>query len=163
MTTPPPLRSTGLVLHPDGHFTHEGQPLRHARLRAVLERSVRHLPDEDVFFVQVGRFRGQIDVEDAPYFVRAFDAATGHVELSDMSAEPLREDTLEEDPAGVLYCQVKGECLARFTHAAQAHLLAAVSIDDGSAFIAVCGRRVPIEPRSRSRATRGAHMRGPVP
>src|SRR5262245_57203718 len=91
---PPPLRAFGLVLHHDGSWTHEGVPLRNARLRAAFDRSVRFLPEEDRFVVQLGRFRGEIEVEEAAFFVRDFDAATGSLRLSDGSAEPLDPVTL---------------------------------------------------------------------
>jgi hypothetical protein len=158
MSAPPPLRHTGLLLHADGHFTHEGQPIRHPRLRALLERSVRHLSPEDVFVVQVGRFRGQIDVEDAPFFVRAYDPGSGAIELSDTSVEPLRVDTLEEDAGGILYCEVKDGFTARFTHAAQAHLLAAIELRDGNAFLSIGGTRTPVDPRPRSAGRRTRAM-----
>jgi hypothetical protein len=70
---PPPLRPFGLVLHHDGRWSHEGVPIRNRRLRAAFDRSVRYLPDASVFVVQLGRFRGQIEVEEAAFFVRAFD------------------------------------------------------------------------------------------
>ena len=63
------------MLHHDGRWTHEGQPIRNARLRAAFDRGVRYLPDEGKFVVQLGRFRGQIEVEEAAFFVRAFDLA----------------------------------------------------------------------------------------
>ena len=178
---PPPLRKTGLLLHAEGFFTHEGHPIRHARLRAVLERSVRYLPDEAAFVVQLGRFRGQIEVEDAPFFVRAFRAEDGCVALSDESVEPLDPDTLEEDSAGILYCRVKRDIradvggadvgggdrgddaglVARFTHAAQAHLLDALEIDDDGAWIQVGGRRHAVAPRARAHAASERAPAGP--
>lgn len=91
---PPPLRPFGLVLHRDGSWTHEGRPITNPRLRRLFDRSVRYLPDEDKFVVQVGRFRGQIEVEEAAFFVRATDLERGTVQLSDGSEEPLDPATL---------------------------------------------------------------------
>ena len=34
----PPLRPFGLLLHADGSWTHQGIPIRHARLRAAFDR-----------------------------------------------------------------------------------------------------------------------------
>jgi hypothetical protein len=129
---PPPLAPFGLVLHHDGRFLHEGQPIRHARLRAKFERSVRYLPDERKFVVQVGRFRGELLVEEAAFFVREVDLADGAVRLSDGTSEPLDPATLRPSPIdGALLCTVKrdlaaGGLLARFLPAAQAELLLAV-------------------------------------
>jgi hypothetical protein len=106
--------------------------LLNARLRAAFDRSVRFLPDEGVFVVQLGRFRGQIEVEEAAFFVREFDAAAGSIRLSDGSSEPLDASSLHPSARdGALLCRVKRDLaaqglLARFGHAAQAELLLAV-------------------------------------
>ena len=129
---PPPLRPFGLVLHHDGRWTHEGVPLLNRRLRAAFDRSVRYLPDERAYVVQLGRFRGQIEVEEAAFFVRSFDAATGALGLSDRTQESLDPSSLRVSPhGGALLCTVKrvlvvGGLAARFEHAAQAELLLAV-------------------------------------
>ena len=129
---PPPLRPFGLVLHHDGSWTHEGVPLLNRKLRAAFDRSVRYLPDAGAYVVQLGRFRGQIAVEEAGFFVRSFDAATGAMALSDRSDEVLDPATLRVSPRdGAAICAVKtalvsGGLAARFGHAAQAELLLAV-------------------------------------
>ena len=129
---PPPLRPMGLVLHHDGRMSHEGVPLANRRLREAFDRSVRFLPEEGVFVVQLGRFRGQLEVEEAAFFVRDFDAASGAIRLSDGSSEPLDPATLQRSPRdGAVLCRVKralapAGLLARFTHAAWSELLAAL-------------------------------------
>ena len=137
---PPPLRPFGLVLHHDGSWTHDGQPIRNNRLREAFDRGVRYLPGEradgeGVFVVALGRFRGQIEVEEAPFFVRQFDPPTGTLTLSDRSTELLDVASLHSSPRdGALLCSVKRDLvpaglLARFSHAAQAEFLHAV--EDG--------------------------------
>jgi hypothetical protein len=133
---PPPLRPFGLVLHHDGRWTHEGQPIRHARLRAAFDRAVRFLPEEEKFVVQLGRFRGEIEVEEAAFFVREVDLGSGEVRLSDGTHEPLDPASLRLSPRdGALLCRVKREVApggldARFSAPAQAELLLAV--EDGA-------------------------------
>lgn len=130
---PPPLRPFGLVLHRDGRFTHEGLPIRNARLRGLFERSVRFLPAEGKYVVQVAQFRGQVEVEEAGFFVRTVDLARGTLALSDRSEEPLDPATLRpsaRDPDALL-CTVKralvgGGLPARFDRGAQAELLLAI-------------------------------------
>jgi hypothetical protein len=129
----PPLRPFGLVLHRDGRFTHEGVPIANRRLRAAFGRSVRFLPEEGKYVVQLGRFRGQIEVEEAGFFVRRVDLARGAIALSDGSEErldpaSLRLSALDPD---TLLCSVKRELApaglpARFERGAQAELLLAV-------------------------------------
>jgi len=134
---PPALHPFGLVLHHDGSWTHEGQPIANRRLREAFDRGVRFLPGEgrdgeDVFVVTLGHFRGQIEVEEAAFFVRLFDPETGAITLSDGSVEPLDVGSLRSSPCdAALLCRVKrnlgsADLLARFSHAAQAELLDAV-------------------------------------
>ncbi len=135
-TGPPPLRPFGLVLHHDGRFTHEGQPIRNRRLREHFERSVRYLPDEDAYVVTLQHFRGQVVVEEAGFFVRAVDLPAGTLHLSDGTSEPLQGETLHTSPRdGALLCRVKpglapGGLLARFLHGPHAALLQAVEPAD---------------------------------
>ena len=142
---PPPLSPFGLVLHRDGRWTHEGVPITHPKLRAAFDRSVRYLPDEDAYVVQLGRYRGQIEVEEAAFFVRGFDAATGRLDLSDRSHEILEVASLRTSSwGGALLCSVKRGLTpsglpARFLHAAQAELLVAVEETPGGPKLRLAG------------------------
>ena len=114
------------MLRRDGSFVHEGVEVSHPRLREAFRRGVRFAEAEGVFVVQLGRFRGQIEVEDTPFFVSAYDAEDGSIELSDGTSEPLETAMLSMDDDGVLRCRVKGRWPARFTRVGQAHLLDAL-------------------------------------
>ena len=128
----PPLRPFGLVLHHDGRWSHEGQPILNRRLREHFDKSVRYLPDERKYVVTLRHFRGEIEVEEAAFFVRAFDAASGRIALSDRSEELLEPASLALSPRdGALLCRVKHGLapeglLARFSQSAHAELLQAV-------------------------------------
>jgi hypothetical protein len=147
----PPLAPFGLVLHRDGSWTHEGVPITHPRLRAAFDRSVRFLAAEGVYVVQLGRFRGQIEVEEAGFFVREVDLARGRLRLSDGSVEALDVASLRASRFdGAWLCTVKRELHpeglpARFTHASQAELLGAVEEHEGGPRLRVAGepRRLP--------------------
>jgi hypothetical protein len=134
---PPPLRPFGLVLHHDGSWTHEGQPIRHRRMREHFDRHVRFLPDEGKYVVFLRHFRGEIEVEEAAFFVRHVDPATGEITLSDGTRERLDAATLRRSPRdGAWLCSVKtdlapGGLPARFERAAQAELMAAAEERDG--------------------------------
>jgi hypothetical protein len=143
---PPPLRPFGLVLHRDGHWSHEGRRVTNPRLRAVFDRGVRFLPEVDTYVVQVGHFRGQIEIEEAAFFVRSVDPETGEIVLSDASVELLDPSGLRassQDDAWL--CRVKqdlapGGLLARFTHAAWAQLLEAVEETSEGPALRLAGR-----------------------
>ncbi len=152
---PPPLRPFGLVLHHDGRWAHEGQPIANRRLREAFDRGVRFLPGEgangeDVFVVTLGRFRGQIEVEEAAFFVRGFEPETGAITLSDGSVERLDVRSLRSSPrdAALLCCVKRNLCsaglLARFTQAAQAELLNAVEDAGDGLALRVSGARHPL-------------------
>jgi hypothetical protein len=129
---PPPLRPFGLVLHHDGRFSHEGEPIRHRKLREHFERAVEYLAEERKFIVRLGHFRGQIEVEEAGFFVRSVELASGEIALSDGTCERLDLASLALSPLdGALLCRVKRGLapeglLARFSSSAQAELLMAV-------------------------------------
>jgi hypothetical protein len=148
----PPLRPFGLVLHHDGRWTHLRVPFLNRRLRQAFDRSVRYLPDEGRYVVQLGRFRGQIEVEEAAFFVREFDAASGRIRLSDGGEEPLDPASLRPSPRdGALLCSVKRDLeprglLARFDHAAQAELLLAVEEGEEGARLRLAGAWHPLPP-----------------
>ncbi len=166
---PPPLRPFGLVLHHDGRWSHEGVPVSNRRLREAFDRSVRFVSEpggvaaaqrgeaerrsiepEHVFVVQLGRFRGQIEVEEAAFFVRDFDAAAGSIRLSDGSRESLDATTLRLSPRdGAGLCRVKRALapeglLARFTHAAWAELARAIEGPEQGPRLRLAARSVPL-------------------
>ncbi|MEX2205039.1 MAG: hypothetical protein WEF50_02315 [Myxococcota bacterium] len=114
----------------------------HPRLHQAFLAGVRWAEAERTFIVQLGVFRGWLDVEDTAFFVTAYDAATGEIELSDRSRERLAAATLSVDADDVLRCTVKSRFPARFTRAAQAHLLEAVDVDDGAVVVRAGGERL---------------------
>jgi len=144
---PPPLRPFGLVLRHDGSWVHEGVPFSNPKLRTIFDRSVHFLPEEGKYVVKIGHFRGEIELQEAGFFVREFDAKRGEIRLSDRSVELLEVDTLRTSPLdGALLCQVKRDLdpsglLARFTHSAQAELLNAVEDDGNSLTLELAGKR----------------------
>jgi len=143
---PPPLVPFGLVLHHDGRWSHEGQPIRHRKLREKFDRSVRFLPDEGKYVVQIGRFRGEIEVEEAGFFVRDVDLASGNIVLSDGTREGLVVASLRRSPIdGAWLCSVKRDLLpegvaARFLQSPQSELLAAVEERGRDLGVRVAGR-----------------------
>jgi hypothetical protein len=147
---PPPLRPFGLVLHHDGRWTHEGQPITHAKLREHFDRSVVYLPDERKYVVTLRHFRGEITVEEAAFFVRAFDPGSARIALSDRSEETLDPTTLALSPIdGALLCRVKRALaseglLARFRQSAQADLLQSVEASADGMRLRVGGAWCPL-------------------
>jgi hypothetical protein len=143
---PPPLRPFGLVLHRDGRWSHEGAPITHRRLREAFDRGVRFLPEHGKYVVQLGPFRGEIEIEEAAFFVRSVDPGLGHVMLSDGSSEALDVASLRPAPAdGAWLCTVKralvpGGLPARFTQAAWAQLLEALEEEEGAPVLRLAGR-----------------------
>ena len=144
---PPPLAPFGLRLHHDGRFTHDGEPIHNRRLREHFDRSVEYLLAEDKYIVRLKHFRGEIEVQEAGFFVREVDLSTGELGLSDGSREILDVPTLSASPIdGAFLCAIKmhsvpGGLPARFSHAAQAELLQAIEEDDSGYFVCIGGRR----------------------
>ena len=144
------LRPFGLRLHHDGRWSHEGEPIRNRGLREHFDRSVRYLPDERKFVVTLRHFRAEIEVEEAAFFVRSFDAESGRIALSDRSEETLDPSTLALSPIdGALLCRAKHPLvaeglLARFSHGAHAELMQAVEEGEGGLVLRIGGSLHPI-------------------
>ncbi len=148
-----PLRPFGLVLHHDGRWTHQGHPILNRKMREVFDRSVRFLPDEGdegKYVVQVGRYRGEIEVEEAGFFVREFDVEAGCVRLSDGTSELVDASSLRLSPRdGALLCTVKRDLVpeglpAHFGHAAHSALLLAIDETPDGMVLRMAGRRCPL-------------------
>lgn len=156
---PPPLAPFGLVLHHDGRWTHEGIPLHNRRLRETFDRSVRYLPEEGKYVVQLAHFRGEIVLEEAGFFVRDVDVDKGEIALSDRSREVLDVDSLVASPIdGALLCRVKRDLhpdglIARFQHAPQAELLHAVEDTPAGYFLQIGGLRFSLPAKAARRAS----------
>jgi hypothetical protein len=120
--------------------------VRNVRLQRAFRRGVRFLAAEGVWVVQIGRFRGAIEVEDTGLFVDMYESESGALLLSDGSREPLQVETLEAAADAALSCSVRG-LRARFTHAAQAELLAHVEEPgDGAPCLRIGARCVALPP-----------------
>jgi hypothetical protein len=137
MPGPPPLRPFGLVLHHDGRWTHEGEPILHRKMREHFDGHVRWLPDERKYVVFLRHFRGEIEVEEAGFFVRDLDPASGEITLSDGAREALDCASLRASPIdGAWLCTVKrdlapGGLPARLLADVQAALASRVEERDG--------------------------------
>lgn len=146
----PPLTPFGLVLHHDGRFRHEGQPIRHQRLREHFDRSVVYLPEEGKYVVTLGRYRAEIEVEECGFFVRSFDVGSGRIRLSDRSEERLDPASLRLSPRdSATICTVKcklvpGGLAARFNHGAHAELLQAIEEREGGFVLEIAGEWLPV-------------------
>ena len=117
--------------------------MTHARLARALRAGVRFADAEGVFVVQIGPFRGWLDVEDTAFFVDGYDAATGLVELSDGTRELLDTESLAADPDDALRCRVQRRFPARFPRSAQAELLAAVELEGERVLVRAGAARRP--------------------
>ncbi len=107
-------------------------------MREKFDRSVRFLPEEEKFVVQVGHFRGEIEIEEAAFFVRSIDLEGGCLNLSDGSREALDPATLHWSKIdAALLCRISRSgtsllVVARFDASAHAELLLAIDeVEDG--------------------------------
>ena len=148
MQEAPRLIPFGLVLHHDGKWSHEGQPILNRRLREKFDRSVVYLANQGKFVVQVGRFKGEIEVEEAAFFVRMVDLPKGELKISDGTMERLDASTLHWSRIdGALLCKIGRPgstegVLARFDHSPHAELLLSIEVKDGHHALCMHGDRI---------------------
>jgi len=163
------LRQSGISVDREGHFIHEGEPVRHEGLKAALYRWLDRLPPPDgryVLRLDERRFT-YVTVEDTPLVVRGARLVAAHTggragaESGDETGPEAREEarveltlsdgaevlldpaTLRLRPDGSLICAVReGRLEARFATAALAGLQPALGEDDAGAFLQLGARRV---------------------
>lgn len=123
-----------LVLHRDGRWSHDGQIIRHARLAALLHRSIAR-GDDGRLLVTTGRDRLFFESEDAPFFVQTARAEAERfvLVLSDASEETLAPGAeLYVDDAGLIRSRVKGGAFwALWRRPAAQALMGALVEEDG--------------------------------
>jgi hypothetical protein len=130
----------------DGAITHEG----------IVANLRENLKEEDGrYFVQAGRWRLPVEVEDTPFTaVRVeTDAEGAIVLLNDGSRERLDPTALRFTEGGVPYCRVKGGRFeARLTRAAAYQLGQLLEYDEAShqATLVLAGARYPLVPGRKS-------------
>ena len=119
MTSP----TRGLYLLADGTWLHDGDRVEHARLAALLHRSIARAAD-GTFIVTTGRDILPMACEDTPLRVlRVVGDADGPVLVfSNEKEAPLDPGLLSVDGDGSLRTEGPGGLPARFTRAAQLQL-----------------------------------------
>src|SRR5262245_54244283 len=126
------FRSIGLRLDRAGRLWHQGEEVRHPRLRQAILRWLDVTPEgRDIVRMDARRY-AYVDVEDAHLRATAARWQGDRLELSldDGSEEELAYATLEVGPDDALMCRVRGGKLrARFWSAAQQVALERVERD----------------------------------
>lgn len=133
--TPPRDRSVWrlprLRIDRDGTWLHEGEEVTHPGILGELRRNLG--VDAEGHYVQAGRVRVPVEVEDAPYVISRVEPEGDAfiVTLNDASRERLAVETLRFDSAAVPYCRVKeGRFVARLSRAAAYQLLLHAQYDE---------------------------------
>ena len=138
----------------EGRWFHEGVEITHERTLTLFSRSLTR-DASGGYWVEVGRERAPVVVEDTPYVIRRIEEATtaeGVIEgfnvwLNDSTSETLDMGSLEVGAEDVLYCSVKsGAFRARFLRPPYYHLVEYLEEDpDSGGFCVKIGeRRYPI-------------------
>jgi uncharacterized protein len=119
-------RESTIVLHADGHFSHDGEPVERRDFHEALHRWLRVHPDDGRFILSNGYDWTYLQVEDTPRFVTGVKGAPPGpptLVLADGGEEVLDPATLRVDDAGGLFARVNAEDQeARFLRLAQVEL-----------------------------------------
>ena len=144
-------RESTIRLDGEGHFSHEGAPVEHAKLAQAMHKWISRHPDDGRYILTNGYDWTYFTVDDAPFFVRAVRIEKDRVllVLSDESEEPWDPAGTEVGPAGALYTEVKasargGPFRAKFTRHAQASLAPVLEEHEGRVAAKVGDRVVVI-------------------
>lgn len=143
-------RESTIVLHADGHFSHDGEPVERRDFHEALHRWLRVHPDDGRSILSNGYDWTYLRVEDTLRFVvgvKGTPPAAPTLVLADGTEEALDPATLVVDGEGALFARVHAEKQeARFLRLAQVELAPWLSPDEPPAVV-IDGRRVPIGSR----------------
>lgn len=153
-------RESTIVLDRAGAFSHDGEPVAHAKLAQAMHGWLSRHPDDGRYILTNGYDWTYLTVEGAPCFVDAVDEDAGQLVLTlrDGAREPLDPSTLALDEEGALTTRVKpgapgGPYPARFSRFAQTALAPWLEEQDGVPHLRVGGalHRLP-DPARPARA-----------
>ena len=105
--------------------------------------------------MQLGRFRGEIELEEAGFFVRSTDPPSGTIVLSDRTTETFDPASLHRSRLDDAWlCRVKRDLVpeglaARFTQSAWAQLLEALEETEEGVALRLAGRLRPLPAREQ--------------
>lgn len=131
---------SGLRLDKEGHFSHQGEPIVHARTNAVLHRGIHRAPNGR-WATRIGKDWGYLDVEDTAFWIQRIDGTRALLTSGEWVEFDPASITIGPDDA--LYVRVDGE-RARLTRPAQLALAEAIQEETGGFTLDLAGRRYPI-------------------
>jgi hypothetical protein len=136
----------GIKLASDGRWFHEGVEITHERTIELFNRSIRR--EGDKYVLRVGNEVCEIEVEDAPFFVKQVNREENKLLLviSNGMLEELDPSSLEIGDNNILYAKVgTNKDRAKFTRPAYYQLMEYLCEDEGKGyFLKVGEKRYPL-------------------
>ncbi len=149
-------RESTIRLDREGHFTHDGAPVEHPKLRDAMHTWIKRHPDDGRYILDNGYDWTYFVVDEAPFFVTHLKLGSGAptLALSDGTEEELG-DPLTEGADGALFTQVKrqlpgGPFDAKFSRHAQTELSPLLEERDGHAVVRVGEREIVVSSRKNA-------------
>lgn len=135
-----------LTLTKEGEWLHEGSPISHARLSALLHRSICWSDEENRYTLRLGKGEAKFHIEDVPFFVSELsfqdDGRIEFVLLSGSRGELLSEGFFASTD-GVLYVRTANGDLARLRRSAHQQIACYVESDRS---VQALGKTYPVNP-----------------
>lgn len=149
-------RESTIVLHADGRFTHDGEPVERRDFHEALHRWLRVHPDDGRYILSNGYDWTYLRVEDTPRFVvsvKGTPPLPPTLVLADGTEEVMDPASLVVDGEGVLFTRVGSDRQeARFLRLAQVEIAPWLSAD-APPRITVSGTSHPVGSRATSGGT----------
>lgn len=132
-----------IILTKNGIWLADGIEISHEPTRKLFARSLKKKGSE--YFLEIGREKKKITIEDTPYFVIRIDGSPKEgfqLSLNDETKEKLNPQTLDYRP-GRLVCSVKNQTEeAKFLHAPYFELLKEIEEDENGYSLQIQGERI---------------------
>ena len=125
--------SKDLQLNKHGEWLHQGARISKQSISDYFFRSLKYDPESNTYFLEIGKGRATVEVEDTPFFVLSFDTSTlpWILNLSGETRHPLLPESLFIGNENQIYCLINnGQDRARFSRSAHQTLLHYAVSDD---------------------------------
>ncbi len=146
-------RESTIRLDREGHFTHDGAPVEHPKLRDAMHTWIKRHPDDGRYILDNGYDWSYFTVDEAPFFVTHLASRHGFpwMALSDGTEEELK-GPLTESPEGALFAEVKrdlpgGPFDAKFSRHAQTELAPLLEERGGRVIVKAASQDIAISSR----------------
>ena len=136
-----------IFIDKEGNWFQDGLPVLH-RWTYLYNNKLVDIDDEGVYFIDEGRGRVYIEVEDTPFVIKNIDLRSDglYLILNDETEEKLGSDTIYLNASNIPYVKVKdGRFDARFCRAAYYEIMKMLETENEKYYLDTGSERIKVQ------------------